>query len=311
MSSKITDLTSLTSGLVDRATDVIEIADVSASTSKKITPNALMGIAGAAVGDTDSQTLTNKTITAPNISSPVLSGTLTGTYTIAGTPTFPAAVVTLTGSQTLTNKVLTSPTINTATISNPTLTVDTVSEFTAANGVTIDGLNIKDSKLNTTDSVVTSNITAGAVTTTKITYDGAQAYRNSTQNITTTTFTPVQFNNENFDTSSYHDNVTNNTRMTVTSAGYYLCHGGVEYSANITGQRYLWFSRNATTTERYGEQLLPSSAAVPFTMAISAVVYMSAAGYIEMYAYQNSGSTLTLYVGDSLATMFTITRLGS
>ena len=42
---------------------------------------------GAIVGTTDSQTLTNKTITAPAISSPVLSGTATGTYTLGGTPT--------------------------------------------------------------------------------------------------------------------------------------------------------------------------------------------------------------------------------
>jgi len=168
MSDTITDLTSLTSGQVDRATDVLEIADVTANQSKKITPNALMGISGAAVGDTDSQTLTNKTLTTPTISNPVLSGTVTGTYTIGGTPTFPAAVVTLTGSQTLTNKVLTSPTINTATISNPTLNTDTVNEFTSANGVTVDGLNIKDSKLNTNNSVVTANITDSAVTTVKL-----------------------------------------------------------------------------------------------------------------------------------------------
>src|SRR5262249_19012047 len=91
--------------------------------------------------------------TAPTISAPVLSGTVTGTYTLGGTPTFPAAVVTLTGSQTLTNKTLTSPTINAPTINNPTLNTNAISEFTPANGVTIDGLNIKDGALNTNNSV--------------------------------------------------------------------------------------------------------------------------------------------------------------
>lgn len=52
-------------------------------------------------------TLTNKTLTAP-----IFSGTITGTYTLGGTPTFPASVVTTTGTQTLTNKTLTSPVIN-------------------------------------------------------------------------------------------------------------------------------------------------------------------------------------------------------
>ena len=46
--------------------------------------------------------------------------------------------------------------------------VDTVAEKTSANGVTIDGLNIKDSKLVTANSVITSNVTDGNITTAKI-----------------------------------------------------------------------------------------------------------------------------------------------
>ena len=55
--------------------------------------------------------------------------------------------------------------------------VNTISERTATNGVTVDGLNIKDSKLVTADSVVTSNITDDAVTYAKIGYN-ANSYRN-------------------------------------------------------------------------------------------------------------------------------------
>lgn len=73
-----------------------------------------------------------------------------------------------TDTQTLTNKTLTSPTINTAILNNPTLKTDTVAEYTSAAGVTVDGLLIKDSKLATNNSVVTSNITDDAVTSAKI-----------------------------------------------------------------------------------------------------------------------------------------------
>lgn len=142
---------------VDRAADSFLVYDLSALALKRTTINNALDLTSHPVGLDDVQVLTFKTITAPTISSPVLSGTVTGTYTLAGTPTFPAAVVTLTGSQTLTNKILTSPTINTATIANPTLTTDTVSEFTGAAGVTIDGVLLKDSKVNgsyITDSTV-------------------------------------------------------------------------------------------------------------------------------------------------------------
>lgn len=166
MDSKVSALDTIPA--VDRAADLLYIVDTSGGTSNKTTPNQVLGIAGSPVGTTDTQTLSAKTLTSPTINGATLSGTLSGTYTIGGTPTFPSSVVTLTGTQTLTNKTLTSPTINTATISNPTLTINTVSEFTAANGVTVDGLNIKDSKLNTNDSVVTANITDSSVTSAKV-----------------------------------------------------------------------------------------------------------------------------------------------
>lgn len=158
--------TQLTS--VDRAADLLEVSDTSdAGNSKKSSVNNLLDLTSHPVGVDDVQTLTNKTVTAPAISSPVLSGTVTGTYTLGGTPTLPSAVVTLTGSQTLTNKVLTSPTINSPTITNPTITVDTISEFTAANGVTIDGLNIKDSVVGV-NGVATASIQNSAVDYTKV-----------------------------------------------------------------------------------------------------------------------------------------------
>lgn len=184
--TKVSALGTLAS--VDRTADLLYVVDASGPTSNKITINSLLGFTGGnPVSTSDTQTLTNKTLTTPTITvldnvltiqdnsdntkqlQFQLSGITTGT---TRTLTVPDATTTLVGTdatQTLTNKTLTSPTINTANISNPTLTVDTVSEFTGANGVTVDGLNIKDGKLNTNNSVVTANITDGATTPAKLT----------------------------------------------------------------------------------------------------------------------------------------------
>ena len=53
--------------------------------------------------------------------------------------------------------------------------VDTIQENTSANGITVDGLNIKDSKLVTANSVVTANITDANVTLAKLAGDSVNA----------------------------------------------------------------------------------------------------------------------------------------
>jgi hypothetical protein len=81
------------------------------------------------VTTSSTDTLTNKTLTSPVISSITNTGTLTlptTTGTLALTTDIPSGVVTETGTQTLTNKTLTSPIIstisNTGTITLPTST---------------------------------------------------------------------------------------------------------------------------------------------------------------------------------------------
>lgn len=80
-----------------------------------------------ALSDADVATLAGtESLSNKTLASPVLSGTITGTYTIGGTPTFPATVVLTTATQTLTNKTLTAPIIstisNTGTLTLPTST---------------------------------------------------------------------------------------------------------------------------------------------------------------------------------------------
>ena len=128
----------------DNTADLLLLWQGGTSTTKSIGKLNYLGLSSVPVGINDSQTLTNKVLTAPTISSPVLSGTITGTYTIGGTPTFPASVVTLTGSQTLTNKILTSPTINSPTITNATISTDTITGYSVSTNVTVGGVTLQN-----------------------------------------------------------------------------------------------------------------------------------------------------------------------
>lgn len=173
---------------IDAVNDELVIWTNSLSAVQNINRNTLLNLASQPVGLTDSQTLTNKTLTSPTVSSPTFSGTLAGTYTIGGTPTFPASVTQNTVSQTLTNKTLTSPTITSPTITNATISADTLTGYTVSNTGTIYGIPV------TTGTISGTYLTSATVTSTQIATNGVSAANLATSAITlgyaqtTTTF---------------------------------------------------------------------------------------------------------------------------
>lgn len=173
---------------IDGATNFLLIQPGNSSTAyNKISRNILLGITGQPADISSVQTITNKIIGNTNLVTLLdggftlqnntdttkraifsLTGITTATTRTYSLPNNSSTLVDLITAQTLTNKTLTSPSITGGTIDNSTITVDAIAEHTLGNGVTVSGLSIKLGKLNTANSVITSNITDTAVTPAKL-----------------------------------------------------------------------------------------------------------------------------------------------
>jgi microcystin-dependent protein len=145
---------------------VISARDMTESQAHIASEAGTHGITGSFVGTTDTQTLTNKTITGGTVNPTTLQQ--------AG-----VAAVTTTGTQTLTNKTITSPAISDATITGTTTaTSGTIALGTNASAITANSTTISatevgyldgvtsaiQTQINTANTTITNNTPVGAVT---------------------------------------------------------------------------------------------------------------------------------------------------
>lgn len=176
-----------------------------------------------------------------------------------------------------------------------TLDVDTINEATAANGVTIDGLSIKDSKLVTSNSVVTANITDDAVTDAKRPrLLAAKAVNTTGTAITTSTNTKLPFADADaFDAPGWHSTSTNNTRITVDEAGLYLVVGNATFPGVAAGTAIL------TRIYLNGSTIVDSNSHDAITgvgdyVQNQSILVLTASDYIELEVWHNKGSNETV-----------------
>jgi hypothetical protein len=166
-----------------------------------------------------------------------------------------------------------------------------------------DGLwHVKDSA-----GTVTSPYTGGGTPA----FVGAFVYHSTTQNISTATSTAVTFDSELIDTASFHEAVTNPTRITVGTTGKYRLRGGGRWAA-FAGPAEIWMRKNGTTSLRGSDSGAQEvDAAVSASHSEVPVVELSASDYVELMVYQASGVTQAFGGSASADAYFAIEFLGT
>ena len=171
--------------------------------------------------------------------------------------------------------------------------VDTIQENTSANGITVDGLNIKDSKLVTANSVVASNITADAIDATKI---ADNAISEEHLDVTSITGHTAETSIADGDTILIHD-ASASALKKMTRANFVSGLGGLEvanswYVSSDTGANANTETKlTSFATQTTGTGNVFSNSSGTFT-APSTGIYL----VIASFACYHNGNTFSPYV---------------
>jgi hypothetical protein len=117
-----------------------------------------------------------------------------------------------------------------------------------------------------------------------------RAYNSGTQSVANVTNTKLVCNTETFDTAGAFDSTTN-YRFTPQTSGYYQVNFAGYGYPSATGVVSMKLYKNGS---EYSKSEVPNSNQGPQPSGASLVYLNGSTDYIEMYAFQNSGGSLTM-----------------
>jgi hypothetical protein len=134
---------------------------------------------------------------------------------------------------------------------------------------------------------------AGAAPVTTPTYVGASVVFTATKSIANSTTTTLTFDAEVLDSNAFHDNSTNNSRLTIPSgyAGKYLISSQLFPAENSAGRREIRFVKNGSVLYGWNMNAYGTMERIDFYSFVDA----SVGDYFEVTFRQSSGGALNLY----------------
>ncbi len=99
--------------------------------------------------------------------------------------------------------------------------------------------------------------------------------------------TKIPLNNERFDTDGMHDNVTNRTRLTATTAGIYFISGNAEWASSPTSGLIRVLLNNTTVIAV--SRIISADYRI---MNVATIYELAASDYVELQILQASGGPI-------------------
>lgn len=143
---------------------------------------------------------------------------------------------------------------------------------------------------------------------------GCSIYKSGTaQTISNGALTALTWESENWDTNAYHSTSSNTSRITIPAGlgGLYQVNGFASFaSGSAVGTRDVYLGVNGSAY--YAAGRIVGSAASELIVSVSAVLQLVAGDYIELFVFQNSGTSTTIPVNSGgYGNAFSVAFLGA
>jgi len=146
---------------------------------------------------------------------------------------------------------------------------------------------------------VASGLPSWATPSSGSAYSGASLSNNGTVTVASNTWTAIPYPQEEWDTNSYHDTSTNNTRFTIPSgkAGKYLFTITLDYEGyNGWANSRISIYKNGSQL-KYASQFANGTTGGGHGFTLAGIVDAVVGDYYETYAWQNTGVSRAYYPG--------------
>ena len=182
-----------------------------------------------------------------------------------------------------------------------TVTNDMATTITAAGDIVVGtGSGTYDNlPIGTTAQVLTADTTVSPYkvkwatpASTTPSFVGVRCTVSGSQTIANATSAYIAWTTEVIDTNGFHDNATNNTRLTVPSGktGYYQVYSTICFVDSSAG-RQIWLEINRAGTQ-FGKIIYAQLSGYPTGFHTTTTTYLNVGDYMECGVYQTSGGNL-------------------